>query len=270
MLHTQPRLALLALTCALTLPGCDRVEALFSDAEPETASEAKPAKADPDARQPTPAAALANADPAATPAKVAAAIADPAAATPAKVAPAKANPNDPPDATPQPVATTPTPRCIVGHWDAIEYTEAVRRAIAKDPQLRKMKKTSSGGHITYVVAAPTDETGVVTATADALSYRFAGKVQGMRVGLGVKINGETEAAYRLEGDDRIVVDKPTRNTMKVKANVTVKGLGSTGRRSTMDLDFDGAFTYDCSAESLTIWRGDRTGRPMVFERGADS
>ncbi len=158
--------------------------------------------------------------------------------------------------------------CIVGRWDAVEYTEAVRRAINKDPQLRSMKKTSSGGHITYVVEPPGQSGNTVLATADALKYVFAGKVQGIGVRVDITINGETEASYTLVGDDRLEIARPTRNDMKVRARVKLKGLGATRRRDQVDLDFDGSFVYACTEDTLEVWRGDhRRGRSMVFKRG---
>jgi hypothetical protein len=156
--------------------------------------------------------------------------------------------------------------CIVGRWDAIEYTAGVRHAIAKDPQLRSMKKTSSGGHITYVVAPPSGTSGKVTATADHLKYGFSGKVEGYPVRVDIDINGETEATYELPGEGRIVISKPERNTMKVKANAKVEGLGATRKVDKVDLDFDGSFVFECSEKELKVWRGSRSADAMVFAR----
>ncbi|MCH9686535.1 MAG: hypothetical protein K0V04_34195, partial [Deltaproteobacteria bacterium] len=155
MPHLRIRTALFIGTCVLALGGCDRVQGLFSDAEPEAAA-AQPAASESKAEPKAP-------TEASTPVGGVAAAAAPAAA-PAKSPPTEVAGAKPGAAAAQPDAAAegqPVP-CIVGRWDAIEYTEAVRRAIAKDPQLRKLKKTSSGGHITYVLDG---ETNTVTATA---------------------------------------------------------------------------------------------------------
>jgi hypothetical protein len=254
--------------CLLALmPGCDRVEGLFSggaaeDEKAEAKGEGKgegkgEAKTEAKAEAPAPAAAPAGAAPVEGTAVVEAAAIPEATAAP--------------EAAPAAIAATPEgtgtgQSCIVGRWDAIEYTAAVRHAIAKDPQLRTMKKTSSGGHITYVVEPPTGTSGKVTATADHLKYGFSGKVEGFPVRVDLDIHGETEASYELPAPDRIVIGKPSRNTMKVKANAKVEGLGAARKVNKVDLDFDGSFVYDCSSTELKVWRGTRSGDAMVFAR----
>lgn len=253
--HPSPRFALVACCLLGLVPGCDRVKGLFSDAEPEAAkTEAKAeAKAAAKAAEGAPAAGA----PAAGAPTAGAPETAPAAGAPAVEATAAA-------ATPEAAAADQP--CIVGSWDAIEYTAAVRHAIAKDPQLRSMKKTSSGGHITYVVAPPSGTSGTVTATADHLKYGFSGKVEGFPVRVDIDINGDTEATYELPGTDQIVISRPSRNTMKVKANAKVEGLGAARQADKIDLDFDGSFVFDCSEKELKVWRGSRSGDAMVFAR----
>lgn len=235
------------------------MQGLFSDAEPEAAkaeakAETKAAAGAPEAK----AAVGAPEAPAAGAPAAGAPEAAPAAGAPAADATAAA--------AAAPEAAAGEQPCIVGSWDAIEYTAAVRHAIAKDPQLRSMKKTSSGGHITYVVAPPSGTSGNVTATADHLKYGFSGKVEGFPVRVDIDINGETEATYELSGTDRIVISKPSRNTMKVKANAKVQGLGAARQADKVDLDFDGTFVYECSEKELKVWRGERSEDAMVFSR----
>jgi hypothetical protein len=237
-MHHTARLAVCSIVALLA--GCDRVQALFSDAETKPATaETKPAETKP-AAAPTGAA---------------------AAPTEAAAAPTEAAPT--PDAAAAPAADQP---CIVGRWDAIEYTAAVRHAIAKDPQLRSMKKTSSGGNITYVIDPPTGTSGAMRATAEDLKFGFSGKVEGFSVHLDIDIDGVTEATYELPSEGSIVVSKPKSNTMKVKANVKVAGLGSKKASDKVDLDFDGSFVYECSERELKVWRGARSDDAMVFAR----
>jgi hypothetical protein len=251
--------------CCLLAPSaaCDQVKGLLSDAEPEaTKAEAKAAADAPSASAAT------------APTKSEAPAVTVVAAPAPEPSPTPAATPDAPEAAP---GSAPTPDaavaaaaagqpCIVGRWDAIEYTAAVRHAIAKDPQLRSMKKTSSGGHITYVIDPPTGTSGAIRATADHLQYGFSGKVEGFPVRLDLDVNGETEATYELPGEGRIVVGKPKSNTMKVKANVKIEGLGSTRKSSKVDLDFDGSFVYACSGDKLEVWRGVRSEDAMVFTR----
>lgn len=157
--------------------------------------------------------------------------------------------------------------CVIGRWDAVDYSAAVEHAIAKDETLRSMKRTSSGGHVAYVLDDPNGGKGVITATADALTYAFSGKVQGYAVTAKVTIDGETVADYELVGDDGIRIAKPTKNTMKAKVAASVKGLASAKQNKTIDLDFDGSFVFDCTEEKLEVWRGARSkARPTSFRR----
>lgn len=253
-MHHTARLAVCSIVALLA--GCDRVQALFSDAESKPATaESKPAETKPAAAAPaaSPAAAPTGAAAAPTP-DAAAPTPDAAAPTPDAAAP---------DAAAAPVADQP---CIVGRWDAIEYTAAIRHAIAKDPQLRSMKKTSSGGNITYVIDPPTGTSGAMRATAEDLKFGFSGKVEGFSVRLDLDIDGDTEATYELPSEGSIVVSKPKSNTMKVKANVKIAGLGSKKASDKVDLDFDGSFVYECSERELKVWRGARSDDAMVFAR----
>jgi hypothetical protein len=265
----RPSLRSVFAVCGLLglLPGCDRVQGMFSDAEPEAAkAEAKAeTKAEAKAAAGAPEAPAAGAPAAGAP-EAAPAAGAPAAGAPAAGAPAVAVTTT--AAVPEAAAAAADQPCIVGSWDAIEYTAAVRHAIAKDPQLRSMKKTSSGGHITYVVAPPSGTSGKVTATADHLKYGFSGKVEGYPVRVDIDINGETEATYELPGEGSIVISKPERNTMKVKANAKVQGLGAARQADKVDLDFDGSFVYECSEKELKVWRGSREADAMVFARKA--
>jgi hypothetical protein len=258
LLHT-PSSVLVACCLLGLLPGCDQVQGLFSDEKPEAKAEAKTeAKAEAKTEAKAEAKVAAGA-----PEAKAAAGAPAVEVTAVAVAPeATATP----DAAATPEGAAAGQPCIVGSWDAIEYTAAVRHAIAKDPQLRSMKKTSSGGHITYVIDPPTGTSGKVTATADHLKYGFSGKVEGFTVRVDIDINGETEATYELPEDGRIVVSKPSRNTMKVKANGKVEGLGAARKVDKVDLDFDGSFVYECSEKELKVWRGARSEDAMVFAR----
>lgn len=172
----------------------------------------------------------------------------------------------PPDAAAE-VASAGAMPCVIGRWDAVDYSAAVEHAIAKDETLRSMKRTSSGGHVAYVLADPNDGKGVITATADALTYAFSGKVQGYAVTAKVTIDGETVADYELVGDDGIRIAKPTKNTMKAKVAASVKGIASAKQNKTIDLDFDGSFVFDCTEEKLEVWRGARSkARPTSFRR----
>jgi len=134
----------------IALPACDRVEALLSD----DGSEAKTAESDAkktEGKLGAEAAVAAGETP-----PVAGETPAPAGVAAESVGEAElAGDGAPTEVAAKPDAAVVVPAadlpCIVGHWEAIEYTEAVRRAINKDPQLRSMKKTSSGGHITYVI-----------------------------------------------------------------------------------------------------------------------
>jgi hypothetical protein len=231
--------------------GCDQVRGLLGqDAPAETADAAAKAPAENEA----PADAKAVAKPVSADAKADAPAAD---AEPAAVA----------DAEPAPTADAAAPPCVIGRWDAIDYSAAVERAIAKDSTLRGMKRTSSGGHVAYVLAPPEAGKGVITATADALTYAFSGKVQGFSVSAKVTIDGETVADYELVGTDGIRIAKPTKNTMKAKVAASVKGVASAKDNKSIDLDFDGSFVFDCTEETLEVWRGTRSkARPMSFRR----
>jgi hypothetical protein len=244
----------------LTLPtGCDQVRGLLGqDAPAEAKSEAKDeakeeAKADAGA-------AKAPADAKAADAAVGAIEPDEKGEPDGKAEP------PPPDAAAE-VAGTDAMPCVIGRWDAVDYSAAVEHAIAKDETLRSMKRTSSGGHVAYLLADPKDGKGVITATADALTYAFSGKVQGYAVTAKVTIDGETVADYELVGDDGIRIAKPTKNTMKAKVAASVKGIASAKQNKTIDLDFDGSFVFDCTEEKLEVWRGARSkARPTSFRR----
>ncbi len=254
------------------LPGCDRIKSAvgLGDGEPEAKADdpndAKVAAAD--AKGDDSQAGDAESAGAAKAAGVEpeAPVADARDAAPSDTPEAAPPEAAPPEAAPPEAAEGELP-CIIGTWDATDYSAAVERAIRKDPQLASLKRSSSGGHVQYVLAAPEDGRGDVTAVAEGLTYAFTGKVQGIGVNLEVVIDGETKAKYQLVGTDGITIDKPTSNTMKVKANVQIKGLGSKRASDKVDLDFDGDFVFDCTDDSLQVWREARTkNRPMKFER----
>jgi len=256
------------------LPGCDQIKSAVGLDGGDEEAKADDAKSDDTkvaaAETKTDDAKTADAKTEDAPADDAKAEADPSPADDAK---AEA---DPPAAEPvpaeEPEAAAPTEAaadlpCIIGTWDATDYSAAVERAIRKDPTLASLKRSGSGGDVQYVLAEPTDGEGDITAVADGLTYSFSGKVQGVGVSLKVVIDGETKAKYKLVGTDGIEIDKPTSNTMKVKANINIKGLGSKRASDKVDLDFDGDFVFDCTEDSLEVWREARSKwRPMKFER----
>jgi hypothetical protein len=230
--------------------GCDRVKGLLGQGEPAPTE----AKAD------APKAEGTNADKA-EPAKAEPAKAEIAAVAKAEPIVAKAEPV----AAAAPVAAAVP--CIVGRWKAIDYIAEITRAIHRDPTLRTMKHSSSGGLFGYQVDPPTDGKGIVKAKAEELRYVFSGKVEGFQVGLTITLNGDTEAAYELVGDDTIVVAKPTKNTMKAHGVAKVEGLGKYSKSPKVEPDFDGTFVYACDETKLQVWRDKKdSGSPVHFER----
>jgi hypothetical protein len=255
---TRPLASLLLL--AIALPGCDKVTALLGQGEGEAKSEAKAETEKAEAKVESKGDAVAKAD-----AKVEAKVDAPA---PAAAAPAPAAPAAEPvaaAAAPEAAAAAPPP-CIVGRWKAIEYLAEVRRAIAKDPTLSKMKRSSSGGLLGYDVGPLTDGKGTVSAKAEALRYVFNGKVEGFNVTLTFTLDGEAEAEYTLVGDDTIVVAKPGKDTFVAKANAKVEGMPKLAKSVRADHDFDGTFTYECTDKTLKVWRGKKGGEPLDFTR----
>lgn len=264
--------AIVLTLCVGCVPlGCDQVRDLLGrDAPAETAaSEAKAPAEGNDAAEAKAAETNTPADPEAS--DDAHAPAD--AKAPADAAAGDSAPDEPeaeagepaPDAAPDP-ASLP---CVIGRWDAVDYSAVVEHAIAKDATLRGMKRTTSGGHVAYVLAPPEAGKGVITATADALTYGFSGKVQGYAVNAKVTIDGETMADYELVGEDGIRIAKPSKNTMKAKVAASVKGLASAKQNKSIDLDFDGSFVFDCTEETLEVWRGARSkARPTSFRRAS--
>lgn len=251
--------ALVAL--ALGASGCDKVKGLLGQGDAAPATE--PAKAEPAKAAATDAPAKAAAEPAkaAATAEPAAAAAPAAKAEPVAVAAVE------PVAAPAAADAAAVP-CIVGRWKGIDYMAEIRRAVHRDPTLRAMKHSSSGGLFGYQVDPPTDGKGIVKAKAEALRHAFSGKVQGYKVDLTITLDGETEASYTLVGDDTIVIDKPTRNTMRAKGSAKVAGVGSYGKSPKVDPDFDGTFVYTCDEKKLQVWRDTKSGEPLDFEREA--
>lgn len=188
------------------------------------------------------------------------------------VAAGSVNAAAPTTATPVPTPTaasaTAVP-CIVGHWKAIDYLAEIRRAIHRDPSLRTMKHSSSGGFFGYEIDPPVDGKGAVRAKAEKLRYSFSPKVEGLKVDLTVTLDGEAEASYTLVGDDTIVVSKPSRNTMRARGVAKISGFGKYSKSPKVDPDFDGTFVYGCDATKLKVWRDAKGGEPLDFERAAD-
>ena len=156
--------------------------------------------------------------------------------------------------------------CIVGHWEATDYLAQINQALREDPTLKKMKYKSNSGTIGYVVEPLVDGKGIVKAKASALKYKYAGKVQGLKVNLGVTMDGEIEAEYELAEPSRIIVAKPTKNNMKVSGSLSVKGLGKTKKASKVKHKFDGDFVYECTDDQLKVWTVGRGKRPLEFKR----
>lgn len=254
------RSATLLLLCATT-GGCDRIQALV-DGEP-AANAAAPSPTN-DAKAP----AIADAEPSTKPdtkpgtePSTASDTKATAAAKAADAAPSTAA--APTEAAPTPVADAP---CIVGRWRAIEYLAEVRRAIAKDPTLAKLKRTKSGGLLGYEVGVAADGKGTVKAKAEDLRYVFTGKVEGFAVTLTFTLDGEAEAAYTLEGDDRIVVGEPSRDTLVARASAKVEGFSRFSKSPKVDHEFAGSYVYECTDETLKIWRNGKSGEALDFER----
>lgn len=253
--------ALLLLTVPLALGGCDKVQGLLGDDGEKT--EAKPkgeAKAEPESKGESKEA-EAKAEPEA---KAEAAPEPEAAAEPEPEPEAEAEPEVEPEPEAAPAGEQP---CIVGHWEATDYLAEINRALRKDPTLKSMKYKSKSGTIGYVVEPlGADGKGTVRANADKLSYKYAGKVQGIGVSLGVTMNGDITASYSLEEPSRIVVDKPTSNNMRVSARVTLEGLGKHRDSQKVRHQFDGDFFYECTDEALKVYTDGKDRTPLSFER----
>lgn len=248
---------LACLLLGLSLPACDKINALLgkdepaADAKAEAKSDAKSdAKAETKGEAKTEEKTVAEA-------KVEAKADAPVAAAPTEPAPTPVA-----EAV---VAAVATP-CIVGRWKAIEYLAEVRRAIAKDPALSKMKRSSSGGLLGYDVGAITDGKGKVSAKAEALRYVFNGKVEGFDVTLTFTLDGEAEAEYTLVGDDTIVVAKPTKNTFVAKANAKVEAMKKITKSVHAKHEFDGTFVYECTDKTLKVWRNKKGGEALDYTR----
>ena len=252
--------ALVSLVLPLALVGCDKVQGLLGDdgekteAKPKAEAEAKKSEAEPKAASKD-AVAAAEPETKAEPAPEAAAEPEPEA---------EAEPE--PEAAPEAAPTGEQP-CIVGHWEATDYLAEINRALRKDPTLKSMKYKSKSGTIGYVVEPlDADGKGTVRANADKLSYKYAGKVQGIGVSLGVTMNGDITASYTLEEPSRIVVDKPTSNNMRVSARVTLKGLGKHRDSQKVRHQFDGDFFYECTDDELKVYTDGKDRTPLSFER----
>lgn len=275
----------------LLAPGCDAVQGIaggksgdgeVAKAEAEAAkakAEAEKAKAEAETEKAKAEAAKAKADAAAasaksgTPSEAPSAAAAPTAAPPAAAAPTAATPTAAapdaaaPDATGLAAAAPSTSSpCIVGTWDAVDYRAAIERAIYRDPELRRLKYSDTGGTLGYIVEPPTDNKGTVRQVAEGVTYRFGGNVSGYDVTLTIKLDGENVAEYQLSGTDKIAIADPTKKAMKVNAHVNVKGLAKMSKSKKVDLDFDGTFTYSCKDDALEVTSADEKGRPLSFKR----
>lgn len=251
--------------CATT-GACDRISALLDgkpaegEAKTDTKGETKAdAKGDTKAETKAEAAPTKAGDAPASPTTPTAA----AAAPPTAVA---AAPTAPPTEAAVAPAAAGAPPCIVGRWRAIEYLAEVRRAIAKDPTLAKMKRTSSGGLLGYEVGAATDGKGSVKSKAEGLKYVFSGKVEGFAVTLTFTLDGEAEAAYKLEGDNLIVIGKPSHDTFKARASAKVEGFSKFSKSPKVDHEFAGSYIYECTEKTLKVWRNTKSGEALDFER----
>lgn len=129
-----------------------------------------------------------------------------------------------------------------------------------------MKRTSSGGLLGYEVGAATDGKGPVSAKAEGLKYVFTGKVEGYAVTLTFTLDGEAAAEYTLEGDDRIIIGKPSTDTFKARASAKVDGFGKFSKSPKVDHEFAGSYVYECTPKSLKIWRNTKSGDALDFER----
>ena len=258
---------LVSLALPLALVGCDKVQGLLGDDSAKT--EAKP-KADAEENAEAKAESEEKSE-----AKEAVAAAEPEAkgeaepeAEAAAAPEADAEPETEAEAEAEPEAEAAGEQpCIVGHWEATDYLAEINRALRKDPTLKSMKYKSKSGTIGYVVEPlGADGKGTVRANADKLSYKYAGKVQGIGVSLGVTMNGDITASYTLEEPSRIVVDKPTSNNMRVSARVTLKGLGKHRDSQKVRHQFDGDFFYECSDEELKVYTDGKDRTPLKFKR----
>ncbi len=211
------------------------------------------------------------------PAVVAAAVADtppgPEAAEPEAAEPEAAEPEaaEPGAAEPESgdaALASAQPPCVIGKWEALDYRAVIERAIRKDPELRKFHYASGGGTLGYEVEAPTEgRAGTVKQIAENVTYKFAGTIQGFKVGLTVKLNGENVAAYELKEPNRITIKPPTEKNLKVRAHVAVKGLGKATRSKKVDLDFDGEFIYVCEGDGMKVLNAvNEKERPLTFKR----
>jgi hypothetical protein len=275
--HSPASLTLCTFILLGLAPGCDKVEALLGN-EPQSSEkdEAASGPAEPVAEPPKTAAA--------EPPKTEGESPAPEAAEPS---PSEASPAEPTDEAEEPeanaepaaddaaeaeptaeasVAAGGTQPCIVGRWKATEYLAEVRRAIAKEPTLSGLKKSSSGGLFGYEVGPVEGGKGMVAAKAESLRYVFKGKVQGFPVTLTFTLDGEAEADYTLVGNDTIIVDKPKKKTLVARANAKVEGLGKHAKSPRVDHEFDGTFNYTCTDEKLEVWRLGGRKDITTFER----
>lgn len=153
---------------------------------------------------------------------------------------------EPTPTTPPPAGgSTPLSSCLEGEWEAEDLHTWFRRDVAKQARGRPVRfRGESGRHRLRF------EPGVLHGEAEHRRIGFDARLATVDIRYSVDVHGEFEATFRIESPAVLVVDPPSRSTLRVREVVRFSAEKSETR--TLALPVKGRWQASCSPGALEL------------------
>ena len=154
-----------------------------------------------------------------------------------------------PPATPEPTgpAAPPAPvsACLEGEWDAEDLHTYFRRDLLEQAHGRTLRHRGESGRHRLRISA-----GVLHGKAEHRRMTFDARLANVDIRYTVDVHGEFEAAIRSESPDVLVVDRPTRTTLRAREVVRFSAEKSETR--SLELPVEGRWQVACTPGTLEL------------------
>lgn len=175
-----------------------------------------------------------------------------------------------PATTPAPATAAAPGACLVGHWQATDLVQLIRRnlpaGLSRDGQL-----TRGSGTIDLEFRAP-DATGqsMLVVTPSDLVHTATIQQEGVTITATLTLVGSATMPWASPTADTLQVSETTQSDLQLRGSIrTSIGFGESARRPER-VHLDGTYLYECSPTQASVWDrspdGARQGDPIMLTR----
>jgi hypothetical protein len=155
-----------------------------------------------------------------------------------------------PTPTPSVEGPTPTPPpvgvpCLEGEWEAEDLHAYFARELTKQAHGRTVRHRGESGRM-RVSLRP----GALRLEAEHRRLTFQARLANVDIRYTVDVHGEVEAPTRVEAPDVLVVEHPTRSTLRAREVARFSGSKSEAR--TLAFPVEGRWQATCGPDTLTL------------------